>query len=214
MIRIARFRQSTARPMSHSPTRLSPRGAFARRNHGGPSAVNDGAVHHAAHLAMHRLVLGALAALALAVAGFSFLRPVPAAPEVRFTDLSGERFSTADLRGRVTVVSFWSTTCGPCLKEMPDLVARHERYKARGYETVAVAIPSDSPRRIRELAQRRSLPYRVVHDADGEATRDFGSVRITPTTFVIDRQGRVLRRFVGKADWAAFDALVEKALAD
>lgn len=163
---------------------------------------------------MARLLLGAIAALALSVAGWSLLRPTPAAPEVQFTGLAGERFSAADLRGKVTVVSFWSTTCGPCLKEMPDLVARHKRYAMRGYETVAVAIPSDSPHRIRELAHRRSLPYRVVHDADGTATRDFGRIRITPTTFVIDRQGRVLKRFVGKADWAAFDALVEKALAD
>lgn len=163
---------------------------------------------------MARLAFGAIVALALAAAALMLLRPVPAAPEVHFTSLSGERFSTSDLRGKVTVVSFWSTTCGPCLKEMPDLVARHKRYAPRGYETVAVAIPSDSPHRIRELAYRRSLPYRIVHDADGTATRDFGRIRITPTTFVIDRQGRVLKRFVGKADWAAFDALVEKALAD
>jgi peroxiredoxin len=160
-----------------------------------------------------KALVAVLAALALAIFGAFLARPLPGAPEVRFTTLAGERIATSDLRGKVAVVSFWSTTCGVCLKDMPQLVQRHRMFSARGYETIAVAVHTDHPSRVRDVAGRRRLPYKVAFDADAEASRAFGNVRVTPTTFVVDRHGRVLRRYVGKVPWAEFDALVEKALA-
>lgn len=162
---------------------------------------------------MWKALCAASAAAVLVVFAAFLARPVPEAPEVRFATLSGERIATSELRGRVAVVSFWSTTCGACLKDMPQLVERHRKFASRGYDTIAVAVHTDHPARVRELAARRALPYRVAFDADASAAEAFGKVRITPTTFVVDRHGRVLRRYIGRVPWEEFDALVEKALA-
>jgi peroxiredoxin len=162
---------------------------------------------------MWKLLAGAFAAWVLAVFVAVLARPLPGAPEVRFTTLAGERIATSDLRGRVAVVSFWSTSCAICLKEMPQLVERHRAFAAMGYETIAVAIHSDHPARVRELAERRRLPYPVAIDAQAEAAAAFGNVRLTPTTFILGRDGRVLKRYVGKVPWPEFDRLVGSALA-
>jgi peroxiredoxin len=139
--------------------------------------------------------------------------PVPApAPDVRFATLAGERFSTADLRGKVVLVNFWGTYCGPCLKEMPKVIEAHRKFAPRGFETVAVAVRQDRPEKVAEFARQHALPFKVVFDASGEVAREFGRVRITPTIFVLDREGRVLAKAVGAPDWAALHAAVEKAL--
>ena len=150
---------------------------------------------------------------AIALAAAFLFYPRKAAPEVRFATLSGETFSTSELRGKVVLVNFWATYCGSCLKELPKLVETHRKFAPRGYETVAVAVRKDHPERVAALAASHALPFRVTFDGSGEAARGFGNVRITPTSFLIDREGRVLKRYVGEPDWVEFHQLVERALA-
>lgn len=158
------------------------------------------------------LGVGAYALVVLAaVYAFVFLKPA-SVDEVRFSSLSGETFSTSDLRGKVIVVNFWATYCGSCIAEMPKFVETHNKFAARGYDTIALAVRQDSPERVAEFAAKRALPFRIALDSSGAAARQFGNVRITPTTFLIDRQGRVLRRYIGEPNWAEFHQLVEKAL--
>lgn len=158
------------------------------------------------------LGVGAYALVVLAaVYAFVFLKPA-SVEEVRFSSLSGETFSTSDLRGKVIVVNFWATYCGSCIAEMPKFVETHNKFAARGYDTIALAVRQDSPERVAEFAAKRALPFRIALDSSGAAARQFGNVRITPTTFLIDRQGRVLRRYIGEPNWAEFHQLVEKAL--
>ena len=154
-----------------------------------------------------------VALLALGAFAYALARPAPLAPAVQLTSLKGESIDTSRLRGKVLVVSFWSTTCGICLHEMPDLVERHRALAARGYETIAIATYKDDLERVRELAARKKLPYAIAFDRNASASKAFGDVRLTPTTFVIDRRGRILKRYVGRTPWKEFDALVERALA-
>jgi peroxiredoxin len=151
----------------------------------------------------------AIAAIA-AVASFTITRP---APEVKFTALSGESFSTSELRGKVVLVNFWATYCGECIKEMPKLVDTHRKFAPRGYETIAVAVWRDDPARVAQFAAKHALPFTVALDTSGELGRGFGNVRLTPMSFLIDRNGKILRRYIGEPDWAEFHNLVEKALA-
>jgi peroxiredoxin len=134
------------------------------------------------------------------------------APDVRFTGLSGETFSTSDLRGKVVLVNFWGSYCAPCVKEMPKLVEAQKKFGPRGYETIAVAVRHDNPHRVARFVEQHHLPFRVALDSKGDLAKEFGNVRITPTTFLVDREGRVLQRYVGEHDWAEFNRLVEKAL--
>jgi peroxiredoxin len=159
------------------------------------------------------LGVGAYALVVLAaVYAFVFLKPA-SVHEVRFSSLSGETFSTTDLRGKVVLVNFWATYCGSCIAEMPKFVESHNKFAARGYETIAVAVRQDKPEHVAQFAASRALPFRIALDSSGDAARQFGNVRLTPTTFIIDREGRVLRRYIGEPNWTEFHQLVEKALA-
>jgi peroxiredoxin len=91
------------------------------------------------------------------------------------------------------------------------MVDTYRKFAPRGYEMVAVAV-SDHPNSVAAFAQKRALPFKVALDGDGSIAREFGRIRITPTSFLIDKHGRVLKEYVGEPDWAEFHALVEKAL--
>jgi peroxiredoxin len=153
---------------------------------------------------------------ALAIASFAMLlsMPVRSAPEAHFSSLSGEHFVTSSLRGKVAVVNFWSTSCSVCMAEMPNLARAYRTFAPRGYEMVAVALRQDRPEAVAAYAERTALPFKVALDPRGDIARRFGNIHITPTTFVIDKRGRILRRFVGEPDWQQFNAVVEKALAE
>jgi peroxiredoxin len=163
---------------------------------------------------MQTKLIVAVAALAIAAGvGVAVLTRSSAAPDVRFTTLSGQSLSTADLRGKVVLVNFWATSCVACVEEMPKMEAAWRRFSPRGYEMVAVAMSYDHPNLVADFAQKRALPFTVALDADGAAARSFGNVNATPTTFLIDRRGRIVKRYLGEPDWGEFYALVERALA-
>ena len=151
------------------------------------------------------VAIGAIAA----VSSMTITRP---APEVKFSALSGETFATSDLRGKVVVVNFWATWCPDCIKEMPKLVETHRKFAERGYETVAVAVRQDKAEAIEQFNARHALPFRIAFDRSGEVAREFGNVRLTPTTFVIDKNGKVLRKYVGEPDWKELNQIVEDEL--
>ena len=141
-------------------------------------------------------------------------RDIPAAPEVRFATLAGERLSTSELKGKVVLVNFWATSCVSCVKEMPKMVETYKKFAPRGYEMIAVAMSYDHPNQVAEFAAARGLPFKVALDGDGAIARGFGDVRATPMSFLIDREGRIVRRYLGEPEWSELHALVEKALGD
>src|SRR5918996_2176512 len=149
-----------------------------------PSATPAQVMNTAATIAdlMKAKITVGLVLAAIAVAAFLILFPRPTAPEVRFVALSGENFSTSELRGKVVLVNFWATYCASCLHEMPKLIETHEKFSPRGYETVAVAVRKDDPGRVAEFATKRSLPFKVALDSSGQVAKGFGNVRVTPTT--------------------------------
>ena len=158
-----------------------------------------------------KIVLAA-AVLGIAAAAAFALSPRPMAPEAHFIALSGENFSTSELRGKVVLVNFWATWCTTCVHEMPKMVDTYRRFAPRGFERGAVAVQSDHPNSVAAYTQKQALPFRVALDGNGDIARQFGRVRITPTSFLIDKNGRVLKEYIGEPDWTEFHALVEKAL--
>jgi peroxiredoxin len=151
-----------------------------------------------------------LVALVLAWRG---LAPDTAVPAVSYTLLDGRKGSTESLRGKVLLVNFWATSCATCVAEMPQIVAMHDMFGARGYETLAVAMSHDPPAYVARFAETHRLPFGVAIDNTGEIAKRFGDVEFTPTTFVIDRRGAIVERYVGTPDFAALHALLEKLLA-
>jgi peroxiredoxin len=134
-------------------------------------------------------------------------------PDVSFTQLDGSQHRFTDFKGKVALINFWATSCTTCVKEMPEIVATHQRYKGQGLETVAVAMQYDPPAYVMQFAQSRALPFRVAMDHTGEIANAFGPVQLTPTTFVVDKKGQVVKRYIGEPDFKALHALIEQLLA-
>lgn len=156
-----------------------------------------------------KTIAAALCAALVLLAGCS---GDPHVPEASFSTLSGERLTTEQLRGKVVLVNFWATSCVSCVREMPKMVETYRKFASRGYETVAVAMSYDPPAQVADFARSRALPFKVAVDANGALARSFGDVRATPMSFLIDRQGRIVKRYLGEPDWADLHATVEKAL--
>ncbi len=153
----------------------------------------------------------AAAVTILLVATFTW---TPAAPQVTFVSLKGEKIATAELRGRVVLVNFWATDCAICMKEMPEMTRTYDRYRGRGLEFIAVAMRHDPPNRVIRYADSNQLPFRIALDPMGELAAAFGSVSFTPTTFVIDKHGKIVSRIQGAPDFARLNKLLEEKLAE
>jgi peroxiredoxin len=135
------------------------------------------------------------------------------APDVSYTLLDGHKSSLASLRGRVVLVNFWATDCVPCVEEMPQLADTWRRFAPSGYDTVAVSMAWDPPFAVSNFAQSRHLPFGVAIDNTGEISARFGDIRATPTSFLIDRKGRIAARWIGRVDIAELQARIPELLA-
>ena len=157
-------------------------------------------------------VLIAVAVLAIAGALFFALMDRPSAPAVTFTTLEGKPIVLTELRGKVVLINFWATSCPGCIKEMPEMVETYKQYKDRGFEIVAVAMSYDPPNYVANFVQTRQLPFPVALDVNGEHARAFGNVQVTPTTFIIGKDGRILEQKLGELDFVRLRALLEREL--
>ena len=137
-----------------------------------------------------------------------------AAPESTFVLLDGSSQTTADLRGKVTLVNFWATSCTTCVAEMPEIVATYDKFKGKGYETVAVAMQYDPPSYVVNFAETRKLPFKVAIDNTGAVAQAWGDVKLTPTTFVVNKKGEIVKRYVGAPNFDELHKLIEKLLAE
>ena len=164
-----------------------------------------------------RHVAAALAVLAIGVGAYLTFQSVAApepAPSVAYTLLNGTTSSSEQWRGKVVLVNFWATSCTTCVREMPHIVETHEKYKSRGYDTLAVAMSYDPPAYVINFAETRKLPFGVAIDNTGQIARSFGDVKLTPTSVLINKRGEIVKRYVGEPDFAALHTLVEKLLAE
>lgn len=155
----------------------------------------------------------ALVAIAIAVFGYLSLASKKAAPDVSFTSLTGEKVTLKSLRGKVVMVNFWATSCATCVKEMPEMVQTYNKYKEKGLDFTAVAMSYDPPNYVLNYAETRKLPFRVALDPQDSLAKSFGDVKLTPTTFVIDKEGNIIKRYVGEPVFSELHQLLEKALA-
>ena len=158
----------------------------------------------------------AIAAVVLAIAGAGYFLTRSSgqdAPQVTYIGIKGEKITPQQLDGKVVLVNFWATSCASCVKEMPDMVNTYNRYKDKGFEFIAVAMNYDRPDYVINFTDARKLPFEVAIDVDGSVAKAFGNVQLTPTTFVISKDGKILKRYVGIPNFDELNALIEKSLA-
>jgi peroxiredoxin len=169
----------------------------------------------ASHPKRSRIKLLTFSAVAIAVAcgaGVAVFSRQQA-PDVTFISIDGQKISSQDLRGKVVMVNFWATSCATCVKEMPQMVETYNKFKGQGLEFVAVAMSYDPPNYVLNYTETRKLPFKVALDSGGDLAKQFGDVAMTPTTFVIGKDGKILKRYLGEPDFASLHALLQKSLA-
>ncbi|GHD64582.1 hypothetical protein GCM10007350_24010 [Jeongeupia chitinilytica] len=116
------------------------------------------------------------------------------------------------MRGQVVLVNFWATSCSGCMQEMPELIKLQQKYGPAGYKTLAIAMSYDIPEYIQNYRQRTELPFIVSHDKDGSLAKSFGDVALTPTSFLLDKNGKILKQYVGIPDMNELNQLIQGAL--
>lgn len=161
---------------------------------------------------IRRRALAGLTALALTAALAGCAQDV--APESTFVLLDGSRQTTADMKGKVTLVNFWATSCTTCVAEMPQIVSTYDKYKAKGYDTLAVAMQYDPPSYVVNFAETRKLPFKVAIDNTGKVAQAWGDVKLTPTTYIVNKQGQIVKKYVGAPNFDELHKLIEKLLAE
>lgn len=132
-----------------------------------------------------------------------FVKNPDAAPPFQLNDLNGLPVSLAEAKGKVVLLNFWATWCGPCRAEIPDLVDLQKRY-ADKLEIIALATEEDDPGQVRSFVQHSGINYRVAMASD-DVVRAYGGVAALPTSFIIDAQGRVVQKHVGLNDPSLYE---------
>jgi cytochrome c biogenesis protein CcmG/thiol:disulfide interchange protein DsbE len=132
-----------------------------------------------------------------------------AAPAFTLTDLSGKSVSLADFRGKVVILDFWATWCPPCKKEIPDFVDLQKQYGAQGVQIVGIAL--DEPYKVSTFAQQIGINYPILL-GNAAITAKYGGIDGIPTTFVIDKNGKIVNRFEGFRPRSVFEDVIKKLL--
>ncbi len=111
------------------------------------------------------------------------------APDFTLTDANGNSVKLSDYRGKVVLLNFWATWCGPCQVEIPWFMEFEQEYKSKGFEVVGVAMDDDGWKMIKPYVAEHKVNYRVLLGNDS-VTQLYGGVDSLPTTFIIDRDGK------------------------
>lgn len=134
-----------------------------------------------------------------------------AAPAWTLKDLDGKEVSFAQFKGKVVVIDFWATWCGPCRVEIPGYIELQKKYGKDGLVVIGISIDSVAAKVVKKFAEKNGMNYTVLM-ANDTIVADFGDFTSIPTTFLINREGRIVHQKSGTWSHADYEALVKKAL--
>jgi peroxiredoxin len=121
---------------------------------------------------------------------------------------SSQTIDLKALHGRPVLVTFWATSCSGCIKEMPHLIELYKELAPKGLEIIGIAMSYDRPDHILEMQKRKQIPYPIVYDGVNEASQAFGGIRLTPTTFLINPKGQIVKQKLGEMDMKLLHAQI------
>jgi thiol-disulfide isomerase/thioredoxin len=133
------------------------------------------------------------------------------APAWTLKDLDGREVRSDQFKGKVVVIDFWATWCGPCLEEIPGYIALQKKYGPAGLVVVGVSLDRRGPAHVKQFAQARGMDYTLVM-GDETVVEAFGNFQAIPTTFLISRDGRMLNQKTGAVPAEEYEKLVQQAL--
>lgn len=125
-------------------------------------------------------------------------------------DTAGNNFTLSELRGEIVVLNFWATWCVPCLREMPELEKLYQNYKDKGVKVVGIAVVSNK-KDIPRQTEKVGVTYPVLL-GDKKIISDYNQFYSIPQTFIIDRDGNIVKQLSGSHDYAVFEKELQKVL--
>jgi peroxiredoxin len=131
------------------------------------------------------------------------------APDFSLTDINGEMVSLSDFNGKVVILDFFASWCPPCRQEIPDFIELERSYGDKGFAMVGVALVNAGD--AKEFSEKMGINYPVLVD-DDKASEIYGPIRSIPTTFVIDKSGKIVKKYIGFRPKDVFEADIKELL--
>ena len=122
------------------------------------------------------------------------------APNFRFENLSGQKVELKQLKGKVLLLNFWATWCGPCKEEMPSMDALYQLFKEKEFIFLTISVDYEDKKKVKEFIDKHRYSFPVLIDSTC-LSLDLFSVKAIPTTFLIDKKGMMIGRAVGPKNW-------------
>jgi peroxiredoxin len=126
----------------------------------------------------------------------------PAAPDFTLADVHGKKVSLSAFRGKVVILTFWATWCGPCVAEMPSLNNLYQEFNSKGLVVIAISV-DPTEQSVLSFIDRKKLAFPVLMDKNKEVYFDSYAVMGLPTTFIIDKNGAIIEKIMGEQEWAS-----------
>ena len=136
-----------------------------------------------------------------------------AASDFHWYDSNGKKISLSDLKGKTVLINFWATWCGPCKKELPDIENLSKTFASKGLVVIGVSVDkgSDLLSDVSNFVSQNGLTYQIVIDNDNVADA-YGNINAIPTSFLVNKDGKIVDKWIGTRDKAFFESTVNKYL--
>ena len=156
------------------------------------------------------IIISCVVILLTSLALISFQKDI--VDNLDMTTISGEKITSKNLLGKVVLINFWATDCPGCIAEMPGLIKTYNKYKNQNFEVIAVSMFYDPPSHVLNFSKNNNLPFPVVLDIEKKISAQFNNVTLTPTSFLINHEGKIINRIIGEINFDEFDSLLQKAI--
>lgn len=161
---------------------------------------------------MKPLILAVLSFATLFAGGpSSAAEPGAAAPNWQLSVVDGKTVKLSDFKGKVVILDFWATWCPPCRMEIPGFVAIQKKYADNGFTVIGVSVDEQGPSVVKPFMRQLKMNYPVVM-GDSKIITDYGGIEAIPTTFIIDREGKIVSVHHGFTDRATFEGQIQSLL--
>lgn len=155
---------------------------------------------------------GAAAAQAQGLPAESAAMGAPAdgnmAPDFALTSADGKTIKLSDFRGKVVILDFWATWCPPCKAEIPDFIKLYSQYKDDGFQMLGVSLDQGGMSVVKPFMKSYGINYPIML-GNNQIVADYGGISAIPTTFIIDKQGRIRASFVGYKPMSVFENAIQ-----
>jgi cytochrome c biogenesis protein CcmG/thiol:disulfide interchange protein DsbE len=123
----------------------------------------------------------------------------------------GTTYELSKMKGKVVVINFWATWCGPCRKEIPDFIEAYKKYNSKGLEIIGISLDQDGWTKVTPFVKQNNINYPIVL-GDENITDNYGGINAIPTTFIVDKNGTIVDKTIGLMSLKQLEAKLKSVL--